>query len=370
MSGAVPLVRAEQRELIVQIGSLAGRKDGRRLGPAALALLAGGEAGVVLALVLLIAVFDILNQGFLSEMNIRAMLIAVSYIGIIGVGQTILLVAGEFDLSVGSVSGLCAVVSGWLMTSGHVPVPLALLGGVATGAALGFVNGTVVVRFGIPAFIATLGMLFVAAGLTQVVTNGYPIYPIPDSVGNFGAASFVWGIGWSFFILLVLLVGGDLMLRRTTIGRNLYATGGNKEVARLVGINTNRYKLICFVNTGVLSAVAGMLVMASLASATTSIGVGWELNCIAGVVVGGVSLFGVPTSTKTLLLRQWLDAVSTRCIRSAKARSAPMKFCAWNTCACLVPAAARTSFQTQASACVAAKLLASLGWLGRVGPRY
>jgi ribose transport system permease protein len=276
----------------VQIGMRSGRSGRRRLAPAALALLAGGEAGVVLALVVLIIIFDALNQGFLSAMNIRAMLIAVSYIGIIGVGQTILLVAGEFDLSVGSVSGLCAVVAGWLMTSGHVPVPLALLGGLAAGAGLGFVNGTVVVRFGIPAFIATLGMLFVAAGLTQVVTNGYPIYPIPDSVGNFGAASVVWGIGWSFIVLLVLLVGGDLMLRRTTIGRNLYATGGNKEVARLVGINTNRYKLVCFMTTGALSAVAGMLVMASLASATTSIGVGWELNCIAGVVVGGVSLFG------------------------------------------------------------------------------
>ncbi len=275
------------------ISGISGRQSNRRrLGPALLALLAGGEAGVIIALALLVIVFSLLNDAFVSSMNIRAMFIAVSYIGIIGVGQTILLVDGDFDLSVGSVAGLCAVVSAWLMTSGHLPVPLGLLGGIAVGAGLGFVNGTVVVRFGIPAFIATLGMLFVAAGLTQVVTNGYPIYPIPDSVGNFGAAPALFGVGWSFIILIVLVIGGDLLMRRTTIGRNLYATGGNKEVAQLVGINTNRYKMVCFMLTGSLSAVAGMLVMASLASATTSIGTGWELNCIAGVVVGGVSLFG------------------------------------------------------------------------------
>ena len=273
-------------------GVTSGPADRRRVLPVLLALLAGGEAGVLIALVVLTVIFFLLNHGFLSSVNIRAMLIAVSYVGIIGVGQTILLVAGEFDLSVGSVAGLGSVVAGWLMTTGHAPVPIAVLGGLAAGAGLGLVNGVVVVRFGIPAFIATLGMLFVAQGLTQVVTNGYPIYPLPDSVGNFGQATTLFGIEWAFVILLVLLVIGDLAMRRTTVGRNLYATGGNKEVARLVGINTDRYKMICFILVGALAATAGMLVMASLSSATTSIGQGWELTVIAGVVVGGVSLFG------------------------------------------------------------------------------
>ncbi|MDB5074907.1 MAG: inner-rane translocator [Chloroflexi bacterium] len=263
-----------------------------RLGALVLALISGGEAGVCIALAALVVVFYLLNHGFLSEVNIRAMLDAVAYVGIIGVGQTVLLVAGEFDLSVGSVAGLCAVIAGWLMTTGHVPVALAVLGGLAAGALLGLINSIVVVRFGIPAFIATLGMLFVAQGLTQVITNGYPIYPLPDVVGNFGQATSLFGIGWAFVILLVLLVVGDFAMRRTTLGRNIYATGGNKEVARLVGINTNRYKTVCFMLVGMLAATAGMLVMGSLASATTSIGQGWELTVIAGVVVGGVSLFG------------------------------------------------------------------------------
>ena len=268
------------------------RSGSQRVLAGGLLLLAGGEASVFVALAVLVAIFYLLNHAFLSAINVRAILTAVSYIGIIGVGQTVLLVAGEFDLSVGSVAGFSAVIGGWLMTTGHQLVPVAVFGGLLTGALLGLVNGVVVVRFGIPAFIATLGMLFVGQGLTQVVTNGYPIYPLPDAIGNAGQATTLFGVGWSFVIMLVLLVVGDLALRRTTIGRNVYATGGNKEVARLVGINTDRYKMVGFVLVGTLSALAGMLVMASLASATTSIGQGWELTVIAGVVVGGVSLFG------------------------------------------------------------------------------
>jgi ribose transport system permease protein len=264
----------------------------RRILAILVALLTGGEAGVFIALLVLVSVFSLLNQGFYSSVNVRAMLDAVSFIGIIGVGQTILLVSGEFDLSVGSVAGLCSVIAGWLMTSGHAPVVLAVVGGAAAGALIGLINGTVVVKFGIPAFIATLGMLFVGQGLTQVITNGYPIYPLPDVVSNFGQATGPFGIGWAFFILLVLLIVADQAMRRTTIGRNAYATGGNKEVARLVGINTNLYKIACFMLVSTLAAIAGMLVMGSLASATTDIGTGWELTVIAGVVVGGVSLFG------------------------------------------------------------------------------
>ncbi len=134
-----------------------------------LLVLAGGEVGVLSALAILVIVFFVLNHAFLSAINIRAILDAVAFVGIIGVGQTVLLVAGEFDLSVGSVAGLCAAVSGWLMTTGHLPVAVAVLGGLAAGAGLGLVNGVIVVRFGIPAFIATLGMLFVAQGMTQVI---------------------------------------------------------------------------------------------------------------------------------------------------------------------------------------------------------
>lgn len=257
-----------------------------------ISFIAIGEVGVIAALLLIVAIFYLMEPAFLSERNVRAILNVTSFVGIIAVGQTILLVSGEFDLSVGSVAGLSAVVAGKLMTVLALPVPMAILGGACVGALAGLVNGIVVVKFRIPAFIQTLGMLFIGQGMIQVVTGGYPVYPLPEVVEQIGMSTLAFGLGWSFFFFVVAALAADFILRRTVLGRNLYATGGNPEVARLVGINTTVYKIGAFVTIGVLSAIAGMFVMADLQSGTTSIGSGWELVVIAGVVVGGVSLFG------------------------------------------------------------------------------
>lgn len=257
-----------------------------------IAFIAIGEVGVIAALLLLVAFFYFMQPAFLSERNIRAILNVVSFVGIIAIGQTILLVAGEFDLSVGSVAGLSAVVAAKLMTALALPVPIAILGGIGVGALIGLINGIVVVKFRIPAFIQTLGMLFIGQGLIQLVTDGYPVYPLPKEVNDIGLTSLAFGLGWSFAFFIVAAIVADFVLRRTVLGRNMYATGGNQEVARLVGINTSLYKIGAFVTVGALAAVAGMFVMADLGSGGTSIGSGWELTVIAGVVVGGVSLFG------------------------------------------------------------------------------
>ena len=267
-------------------------RDAGPLRQRALRVLALGEVGVVAALLLLALLFYAIQPAFLSARNVRAIVNVVSFVGVIAIGQTILLVSGEFDLSVGSVAGLCAVTSARLMTAAALPVPLAVVGGLLLGALIGLVNGVVVVKLRIPAFIQTLGMLFIGQGLIQVVTNGYPVYPLPDSVGDFGQQTILFGLGWSFFSFVALAVLGDFVLRRTVVGRNMYATGGSREVARLVGIDTDRYKVGAFMLIGTLAGAAGMFVMADLASGTTSIGSGWELTVIAGVVVGGVSLFG------------------------------------------------------------------------------
>lgn len=270
----------------------AAKDESTALGQIGMRLLTGGEVGVIAALALLCAFFYALEPAFMSPRNLRAILNVVSFVGIIAIGQTILLVAGEFDLSVGSVAGLSAVVAAKLMTAVALPVPVALLGGLGVGMFLGLVNGLIVVRLGIPAFIQTLGVLFVGQGLIQVVTNGYPVYPLPESVTAIGRTNLGFGLGWSFAFFIFAVIIADFILRKTVIGRNMYATGGNKEVARLVGINTARYKIAAFVTVGGLAAVAGMFVMADMSTATTTIGSGWELVVIAGVVVGGVSLFG------------------------------------------------------------------------------
>jgi len=162
--------------------------SGRALRDRLTRFVAVGEVGVLLALIVLVAFFYIIEPAFLSERNIRAILRVVSFIGIIAIGQTILLVNGEFDLSVGAVAGLSAVCSAKLMTALALPVPLALIGGVLVGAGIGLVNGLVVVKLKIPAFIQTLGMLFIGQGLIQVVTNGYPVYPLPPVITDIGYA--------------------------------------------------------------------------------------------------------------------------------------------------------------------------------------
>jgi ribose transport system permease protein len=229
------------------------------------------------------------------------MLRATSFVGVVAIGMTLLMVSGEIDLSVGSVAGLCAIICAWLMTKTGWPVSVSIFAGVLTGGLVGLVNGWLTVVIGLPAFITTLGMMYIARGLNYLICAGYPIYPLPDSVKKFGAADTL-GTSWSFVIFLVLVILVDCGLRWTTLGRMIYATGGNQEVARLAGINTVRVKVGCFVATGMLAGLGGILLMSRIAVGQPEIGTGWELEVIASVVIGGVSLFGgMGTVAGTLL---------------------------------------------------------------------
>jgi ribose transport system permease protein len=259
------------------------------------------EAGIFVPLVIFTLVFYSINRSFLEPNSVSAMLRALTFVGIIAVGQTWLMISGGIDLSVGSVAGLCAIISSWLMKAQGWPVEVGLLVGLTVGLLAGLLNGLMVVRLGIPAFIATLGMLYVARGLNYLLCQGYPIYPIPDALKNFGRAE-PFGLSWAFVILVLLVILGDLTLRRTVSGRKVYATGGNKEVARIAGINTAWVQISCYMLTGGLAALAGMLLMAQLNVGQPEIGVGWELDVIAAVVIGGTSLFGgAGTVTGTFL---------------------------------------------------------------------
>lgn len=254
-------------------------------------LLSIPEMGILLPLLGFALLFLSIDHTFLNPNSVAAMLRAVAFIGIIAVGQTWLMVAGEIDLSVGSVAGLCAVVASWTMKNYGWPMEVGLAAGLATGALAGLVNGLVAIRLGIPAFIATLGMLYIARGFNYLLCKGYPIYPIPDQLTAFGKAEPL-GVSWAFVILVAVVIIADFCLRKTVFGRKVMATGGNAEVARIAGISTNAVKINCYVLTGMLAALAGMLLMAQLNVGQPEIGTGWELDVIASVVIGGVSLFG------------------------------------------------------------------------------
>lgn len=249
------------------------------------------ETGILIPLVAFAIVFLCVDRTFLRPNSMAAMLRAVAFIGVIAVGQTWLMVAGEIDLSVGSVAGLSTVVAAWTMKHAGLPMELGLVAGLATGALAGLCNGVIAIRLGIPAFIATLGMLYIARGLNYLLCKGYPIYPLPERLTAFGKAE-PCGVSWAFLILVATVLVGDFFLRKTVFGRKVLATGGNAEVARIAGISTNAVKINCYVLTGMLAALAGMLLMAQLNVGQPEIGQGWELDVIASVVIGGVSLFG------------------------------------------------------------------------------
>jgi ribose transport system permease protein len=249
------------------------------------------EVGVLLPLLGFVVIFYLINPAFLNPDNIAAMVRAMSFIGVIALGQTFLMISGAFDLSVGSVAGLSAIVCSALMVRYHWSIPAAILGGLATGATTGLINSFVVLKLGVPAFIATLGMLNIAKGVDFLISKGYTIYPLPDAVNQFGTAE-PFNTSWSFIIFISLAVVAAFVLSKTAYGRKLYAVGGNPEVARLAGISPAKIQLSGFVLVGMCASLSGMLLMARIVTGSPTIGLGWELNVIAGVVIGGVSLFG------------------------------------------------------------------------------
>lgn len=249
------------------------------------------EMGLLVLTLVTFAGFSLINGGFASGPNIQSLFITIVYTGIVAVGEAILLISGEFDLSVGSVAGMGGIVAGLLMADVGLPVPLAMIGAVAAGALVGLANGVLTVKVGIPAFVTTLSMLFVAKGIGYVLSGGDPVYPLPADVGAL-ARTDILGLPSSIWVFLLIVVVADQTLRHTTWGRVVYATGGNPLTTRLAGIRTDRVKILAFTLCGSLASFAGVVLVSRLQRADASTGLGWELNVIAACVVGGVTLGG------------------------------------------------------------------------------
>ena len=270
-------------------------------------LFAVPEVGVLIPLLAFALIFYAINPVFLSPDNITTMLRAMSFIGVIAVGQTLLMISGAFDLSVGSTAGLAAIICSYAMVKMQLPIFPAVLAGLGVGALVGLGNSFSVLKLGVPAFIATLGMLYIAKGITFLISKGYTIYPLPGPVKTFGTAE-PFNTSWSFVIFVLLAIVAHIVLSKTTFGRKLYAVGGNSEVARLAGISPAKVQLTGFVIVGMAAALGGMLLMSRIVTGNPTIGLGWEMSVIAGVVIGGVSLFGgsgsIPGAFLGLLLMQ------------------------------------------------------------------
>jgi len=252
------------------------------------------ELAALVLLVLLIAVFQIQSDGiFLNANNLRGILGILPEIGLMVVGVSILMICGEFDLSVGSVFALMPMVMAVLLADG-MPFFFAFLIGTAAAAAIGFINGYLTIKFDIPSFITTLGMLFIARSLTIVVSGGFPPL-LPNDLPNWLFTSYVgpggiFRMSFLWFVAVVILM--SLVMSRTNFGNWVRATGGFLPAAQAMGIPTARVKIACFMLCSVLAGFAGMIQVLRLGSPLPSIGEGWELQAVAAAVIGGIALSG------------------------------------------------------------------------------
>lgn len=248
------------------------------------------SAGILLILAVMILIFGMMNPRFFSSKNVGNILRQISIVGICAVGMTAVILTGGIDLSVGSVIGITAVAGAMLMSAG-MPIPLSILVVLMIGGSAGAFNAFCVNIFGIPPLIATLGTMTALRGLIYVITGGRSVYGIPAEFKIIGQGD-LFIIPVSAVIMILVFIVGYLALNKTVFGRRIYGIGGNIEAARLSGIKVKLELAKVYICAGVLSAVAGLVLMSKVNSGQPSAGDGYEMDIITAVVLGGVSVSG------------------------------------------------------------------------------
>ena len=246
----------------------------------------------VLMFVILIATTSLAlaSPTFLTYANLMATLLGLSVESIVAIGMTILLVSGGFDLSVGSTVALSGTTAALSLAAG-APVPVAILAGLSVGLLVGLINGLVVAWVGINPFITTLGMMSLGRGALMVLTDGASVSGLPRSFNLIGQG-YIFYVQCPILICLVLVVSFDLLLRYSRFLRQSYYIGGNEKAALLCGIPVKWVKTFNYALTGLLAAVAGIVMTARMGGASVTAGTGLELRVITAVVIGGASLTG------------------------------------------------------------------------------
>lgn len=250
------------------------------------------NVGVYITLLVLVVIFSLLSSNFLTAGNMINLLRQIAINGLIAIGMTMVITTGGIDLSVGSILGLTAMVSAFLMVSG-VPPFIAVIVCLALGALLGLINGFLIAQYKLQAFIVTLATMTTFRGLTYVISDGKPISNISDSsLFTFIGKGDILGIPIPIFIFFIAFAIAYVVLNKTVFGRNVYATGGNETAAKLSGVDVKKTHMKVYVISGLLAALAGLILISRLNSAQPTLGDGYELDAVAAVVIGGTSLAG------------------------------------------------------------------------------
>lgn len=275
------------------------------------------EGRAFIALAVLIIVFALLSDSFLSVNNLITMTKHVAYNAILALGMLFVILKGGIDLSVGSTVGLSGIIAGVLLEGLGIPsldvvlypaVWVVVLCSLLIGTLVGFINGVLVTRFNVAPFIATLGMLYVARGTALLISNGatYPRLAGNEDLGNTGfgflGGGRLLGVPNGIWIMIAFAVVALFVLRKTPFGRWVYATGGNERAAELAGVPVKRVKLWVYMISGFCAATAGIILTSELTSAAPQLGESFELNAIAAVVIGGAALTGGRGNVRGVLL--------------------------------------------------------------------
>ncbi|HTP07925.1 MAG TPA: ABC transporter permease [Anaerolineae bacterium] len=247
------------------------------------------------ALIALFIFFSLASPYFMTGDNVNGILLATAVNGILALGVTFVIITAGIDLSIGTVMTLSAVMTAVFITFWHLPILLGVIAGLATGAMCGFVNGTLIARLKIPPFIATLGMLNIAKGLSLVISGLRPIYFLDaPEFNNVAMGTIIPGVNIPNAVLIMFgaAIIAALVLNKTVLGRYTFALGSNEEATRLSGVNVVRWKILVYTLTGIFSGLAGVVIASRVNSAQPALGQGYELDAIAAAVIGGTSLSG------------------------------------------------------------------------------
>lgn len=246
---------------------------------------------MVVVMLLIVAFFAYRSARFATPDNLTNILIAAAPFALIALGQTLVILTGGIDLSVGSVMAASAMAAAWTAKNAGGDLMLPLLAALVTGLVAGSINGLIVSRFEVPPFITTLGMLTLASGIAYVIGNGAPINGLPANFGVF-ANTQILGLTLPVILMIVAILALAFVMKRTNYGLRVYAIGGNRLAAEIAGVRSRGILFSVYAISGVLAGISGLMLASRVITGAPNLGQGYELDAIAAVVIGGASLMG------------------------------------------------------------------------------
>lgn len=285
----VPSTQSAGKADTASTPELSGTAPGMFNGPWIRSLLI--RNAMVIVMLVVIAFFLYRSARFGTPENLVTILIAAAPFALIALGQTLVILTGGIDLSVGSVIAVSAMASALTAKSFPDQLWLALVVAVLAGLLAGAINGFVVSQMNVPPFIATLGMLTLGSGVAYVIGNGAPINGLPSGFGAFANTEFL-GLKLPVILMIVCIIGFGIIMKRTSYGMRVYAVGGNRLAAEIAGVNSKRVLFSVYTISGVLAGLSGLMLASRVISGAPNLGEGYELDAIAAVVIGGASLMG------------------------------------------------------------------------------